>query len=86
MMEFEESLISAGLLHPAEVENEDITLSLETALSYISGKDPNLLAFIICILEIHLTHKEDVKTVEPKLSDFGDLMVALSEYKGHEIA
>ncbi|CAK65694.1 unnamed protein product (macronuclear) [Paramecium tetraurelia] len=86
MMEFEEALVSTGLLHPVEVEKEDISLSLETALSYISGRDPNLMAFIISLLEIKLIHKDQIKPVEPKLSDFGNLMVAVSEYKGHQIA
>lgn len=85
-MEFEEALVSTGLLHPVEVEKEDISLSLETALSYISGRDPNLMAFIISLLEIKLIHKDQIKPVEPKLSDFGNLMVAVSEYKGHQIA
>ncbi|CAD8196391.1 unnamed protein product [Paramecium octaurelia] len=86
MMEFEEALVSSGLLHPAEVEKEDVSLSLETALSYISGKDPDLMAFIINLLEIQLIHRDQTKPIEPKLSDFGNLMVAVSEYKGHQIA
>ncbi|CAD8121043.1 unnamed protein product [Paramecium sonneborni] len=86
MIELEEALVSAGLLHPAEIEKEDISLSLETALTYITGKDPNFLAFIISILELQFVHKEETKPIEPKLSDFGDLMVAVSEFKGHEIA
>ena len=86
MLDFEEALVSNGLIAPREILKQDISLTMETAAHYLSGGNLDMLKFITIIMK--LRYQTNVGEIPSSVTerDYGDLMLAVSELKGKEVA